>query len=135
MIKVEVIQLIVKEIQLPKICIIHTLHYKENPILTPHCLIHNPLNTPHSPQVSNSSFNFCQGPHCMQQTRFCGKISLVMLSHHPNNAFSLEQPCAASSTPWTNRVFQCSFSTFYLYFCGVGCLSQGKEGQKEKNLK
>ena len=81
----------------------------------------------------------------MQQTRFCGEISLVMLSHHQSNAFSLEQPCDATrshpfwplkrkivSTPWTDRAFQCSFSTFYLYFFGVGCLSQGKKGQREK---
>ena len=147
-VKVEVIKLIVKETQLPKICIIHTLYSKENLILTPPCLIHNPLNTPHSPQVSMSSFNFCQGPHCMQQTRLCGEILLVMLSHHQNNALSLEQPYDRArshpfwppkkkivSTPWTNCAFQCGFSAFNLYFCGVGCLSQGKEGQKEKNLK
>ena len=130
---------------MPKICISHTLYSKEKPILTPPCLIHNPLNTPHSPQASNSSFNFCQGPHCMQQTRFCSEILLIMLSHHQNNTFSLEQPCdAARSRPFwpPKKIHQhpldksCLsmrfFCFFYLYFCGVGCLSQGKEGQREK---
>ena len=84
----------------------------------------------------------------MQQTRSCGEISLIMLSHHQNNTFSLEQPCDAGeispdrppkkkkfvSTPWTNHAFQCGFffSLFIYIFCGVGCLSQGKEGQREK---
>ena len=144
-IKVEVIQLIVKETQLPKIYIIHTLYSKENPIPTPPCLIHNPLNTPHSPQVSNSSFNFCQGPHCMQQTRFCCEILLIMLSHHQNNTFSLEQPCDVarshpfwppkknSSAPPVHIVpFNAVFPLFIYIFVGWNALTKARRGKKRR---
>ena len=36
------------------------------------------------------------------------------------------------STPWTNYAFQCGFSAFNRNFCGMGCLSQGEGGAKEK---
>ena len=39
------------------------------------------------------------------------------------------------STPWTNYAFQCGFSAFLRNFCGVGCLSQGEGGAKEKIMK
>ena len=83
----------------------------------------------------------------MQQTRFCGEISLVMLSHHQNNALSLEQPCDTVRShpfwppkkicqhPLDKSCLSMQFFRFLFIFCGVGCLSQGKEGQKEKNLK
>ena len=80
----------------------------------------------------------------MQQTRFCSEILLVMSSHHRLMHFHWNSPVTRRdlarlasrkkfvSIPWTNRAFQCGFSTFYLYFCGRGGLSQGKEGQREK---
>ena len=63
----------------------------------------------------------------------------------PTNLFSLEQPCDAArsrpirpknkkfvSIPWTKCAFRCSYFCFLFIFCGTGCLSQGKEGQREK---
>ena len=97
------------------------------------CLIHNPHNTPHSPQVSNSRFNFCQGPHCMQQTRFCSEISLVILSHHPIMHFYWNSPVTRrdlapsaspqknwSSPPGQNVPFNVVISAVYLIFLWGG---------------
>ena len=130
-----------------KICLIHILHSQKKPITTPPCLIHNPLHTPHSPQVSQSSFlNSSRTPvHSIDQVLWQDLASPVVSP--PTNVLSLEQPCDPArsrpiglpkkkfvSTPWTNRAFQCGFLPFFIYiFCGVGCLSQGKEGQREKN--
>ena len=68
-------QLIVKEAQVPKICIIQTLYPKENMPTTPPYLIHNPHNTPNSPQVSNSSFN--HDKDCIA----CNRPGFVVRSH------------------------------------------------------
>ena len=137
-VKVEIVLANSKRNTGAKICILHTLHSQENPITTPPCLIHNPLHTPHSPQVSQSSFLILSRTplHSIDQVLRRDLASPVVSP--PTNVPSLEQPCDPArsrpiglqkkfvSTPWTNRAFQCGFSAFYLYFCGVGCLSQGK---------
>ena len=77
---------------MPKICIIQMLYSKKNPIPTPSCLIHNPHNTPHSPQflilvliLSRTAL------HATGQVLWQDLTSHVVST--PNNAFSLEQPC------------------------------------------
>ena len=62
----------------------------------------------------------------------------------PTNLFSLEQPCDvarsrpigpkknSSASRGQNVPFDAVISAFYLFICGVGCLGQGKEGQREK---
>ena len=76
----------------------------------------------------------------MQQTRFCSEISLVMLSHHQNNALSLKQPCDMArsrpiglqkkfvSTPGQNVPFN---AVIYI-FVEWDALAKARRG-KEKN--
>ena len=81
----------------------------------------------------------------MQQTRFCGEISLIMLSHHQNNTFSLEQPCDParsrpigfqkknlSAPPGQIVPFNAVFPLFIYIFVGWDALAKARRG-KEKN--
>ena len=102
-VKVEIVLANSKRNTGAKICILHTLHSQENPITTPPCLIHNPLHTPHSPQVSQSSFFFfffffffflilSRTPlHSIDQVLWRDLASPVVSP--PTNVPSLEQPC------------------------------------------
>ena len=81
----------------------------------------------------------------MQQTRFCGEISLIMLSHHQNNTFSLEQPCDVVRSrpiglqkkirqhPLDKSCLSMQFFPLFIYiFVGWDALAKARRG-KEKN--
>ena len=70
-----------------------------------------------------------------------------ILSHHRILDIVLERACYAArscpsrhrkkkfvSIPWTISISPCGIFRL-LFICGVGCLSQGKEGQKRSNLR
>ena len=126
-----------------KICSIQSLRPKENPIPTPPVsFITHTMHFTHYQSLIPVLILLRAALHATDQV-----LRRDLASHIISpltNLFSLEQPCDLArshpiglqkkfvSTPWTNRTFQCGFSASYIFICGVGCLSQGKEGQREK---
>ena len=80
----------------------------------------------------------------MHQTRFCGEISLVSLSHHRIYAFDLANPVMHEispisppekkfvSIPCTFSVFNAVILLFIAIFVGWDALAKARRG-KEKN--
>ena len=129
---------------MPKICIIQILHQKENPIPTPPVsfITHTMHYIHHKSQIlvlilSRTAL------HATDQVLWRDLANHAISPQ--NNIFSLEQPFDAarsrpfdlqeknsSAPPGQNMSLNVVNSTFLKFTCGVGCLSQGKEGQREK---
>ena len=129
---------------MPKICILHTLHTTENLPITPRFLIHNP----HYTTFTTNSFDKVL---IMTRTALHATDQVLWWDHayHPispqNPYIFLEQPFDTARSrsfitqkkkicqhPLYKSCLSMQFYHLLCYFCGVGCLSQGKEGQREK---